>query len=91
MLVPSYTVMFAFFLVMNVGWVFVTERRQGTLKRLWRAPITQGEILLGKLVPYFLLSLGQGAFLLIAGRVLFGLRWGPDAWPWWSRSPTWLR
>src|SRR5262249_10871358 len=34
LLVPSYTVMFAFFLVMNVGWVFVAERRQGTLKRL---------------------------------------------------------
>ena len=37
-LVPSYTVMFAFFLVLNVGWVFVTERRQGTLRRLQAAP-----------------------------------------------------
>jgi ABC-2 type transport system permease protein len=79
-LVPSYTVMFAFFLVMNVGWVFVSERRQGTLKRLRAAPITRGQVLLGKLVPYFLLSLAQGGFLLLAGRLVFGMRWGPESW-----------
>ena len=84
-LVPSYTVMFAFFLVLNVGWVFVSERREGTMKRLRSAPITRGQILLGKLVPYFLLSLGQGAFLLIMGRLVFGLRWGPDDWPLWRQ------
>ena len=33
-LVPSYTVMFSFFLVLTIGWLFVAERRQGTLKRL---------------------------------------------------------
>src|SRR5262249_43372990 len=67
-LVPAYTVMFAFFLVLNVGWVFVGERTQGTLKRLRAAPISRGQGLLGKLGPYFLLSLGQGAVLLRAGR-----------------------
>jgi ABC-type multidrug transport system permease subunit len=80
-LVPSYTVMFAFFLVMNVGWVFVAERRQGTLKRLQAAPITRAQVLLGKLLPCYLLSVGQGLFLLIAGRFVFGMRWGPEDWP----------
>ncbi len=80
LLVPSYTVMFAFFLVMNVGWVFVAERRQGTLKRLRAAPVTRGQVLVGKLIPCFLLSLGQGIFLLVAGRLFFGMRWGPDHW-----------
>jgi ABC-type multidrug transport system permease subunit len=80
-LVPSYTVMFAFFLVLTVGWLFVSERRQGTLKRLRAAPLTRGEILLGKLAPCFVLSVLQGAFLLIAGKVVFGMRWGPDQWP----------
>lgn len=88
-LVPAYTVMFAFFLVMNVGWVFVAERRQGTLKRLRAAPITRGQLLLGKLLPYYLVSLGQGAFLLLAGRVVFGMRWGPDEWPLWLQA-AWL-
>ncbi len=79
-LVPSYTVMFAFFLVLTVGWVFVAERQQGTLKRLRAAPLTRGQILLGKLVPCYVISLGQGIFLLVAGRLLFGMRWGPDSW-----------
>lgn len=79
-LVPAYTVMFSFFLVLSVGWVFVSERRQGTLKRLRSAPITRGQVLLGKLVPCYLVSLGQGMFLLLAGRLLFGMRWGPEHW-----------
>jgi ABC-type Na+ efflux pump permease subunit len=80
LLVPSYTVMFAFFLVLNVGWVFVAEKRQGTLRRMRAAPVTRGQILLGKLLPYFLLSLFQGLFLLTAGRLLFDMRWGPASW-----------
>jgi ABC-type multidrug transport system permease subunit len=79
-LVPAYTVMFSFFLVLNVGWVFVAERRQGTLRRLQAAPLTRSHILLGKLAPYYLLSLFQGLFLLTAGRLLFGMRWGPAHW-----------
>lgn len=77
-LVPSYTVMFAFFLVLTVGWLFVAERRQGTLKRLVAAPISRTQILLGKLLPCFFVSLFQGLFLLLAGRVLFGMSWGPE-------------
>jgi ABC-type multidrug transport system permease subunit len=88
-LVPAYTVMFAFFLVMNVGWVFVAERRQGTLKRLRAAPLTRGQLLLGKLMPYYLVSLGQGVFLLVAGRIVFGMRWGPEEWPLWQQA-AWL-
>jgi ABC-type multidrug transport system permease subunit len=80
-LVPSYTVTFAFFLVLTVGWLFVSERRQGTLKRLRAAPLTRSEILLGKLLPCFVLSLAQGLFLLTAGKLVFGMRWGPDDWP----------
>ncbi len=80
-LVPSYTVMFSYFLVLTVGWLFVTERRQGTLKRLRAAPLSRAQILFGKLIPCFLLSLGQGLFLLGAGRLVFGMSWGSE--PWW--------
>ena len=79
--VPSYTVMFAFFLVLTVGWLFVAERRQGTLKRLRAAPLSRSQILLGKLLPCFLLSLFQGLFLLAAGKLIFGMSWGAQ--PWW--------
>jgi ABC-type Na+ efflux pump permease subunit len=75
-LVPSYTVMFAFFLVLTVGWLFVGERRQGTLKRLRAAPLTRTDILLGKMVPCYVLSLFQGFFLLGAGKLVFDMSWG---------------
>ncbi len=81
-LVPSYTVMFAFFLVLTVGWLFVAERRQGTLLRLRAAPLSRGQILLGKLIPCYALSLVQGFFLLGAGKLVFGMSWGTH--------PLWL-
>ncbi len=75
-LVPSFTTMFPFFLAMVVGWVFVTERRQGTLKRLRFAPVSRAEILAGKLLPVFVLSMGLAAFLLLAGRLIFQMTLG---------------
>jgi ABC-2 type transport system permease protein len=79
-LVPSYTVMFAFFLVLTVGWLFVAERKHGTLLRLRAAPLTRAQILAGKLLPCLAVSLAQGFFLFTAGWLLFGLTWGsrPD-------------
>ena len=81
-LVPSYTVMFAFFLVLTVGWLFVSERKQGTLKRLRAAPLSRTEILLGKLLPCLAVSLSQGFFLLGMGKLVFGMSWGSQ--------PLWL-
>lgn len=78
LLVPGYTVMFAFFLVLTVGWLFVSERRQGTLQRLRAAPLTRGQILMGKIIPCYIVSLIQGFFLILAGRFLFDMHWGPE-------------
>src|SRR5437773_1831815 len=79
-LVPSYTVMFAFFLVLTVGWLFVAERRHGTLVRLRAAPLARWQILLGKLIPCLVVSLFQGFFLLACGKVVFGMSWGMQPW-----------
>jgi ABC-type multidrug transport system permease subunit len=81
-LVPSYLVMFAFFLVLTVGWLFVAERRQGTLKRLVVSPLSKGQILAGKMLPCFFVSLFQGFFLLLTGKFIFDMDWGPQ--------PLWL-
>jgi ABC-type Na+ efflux pump permease subunit len=81
-LVPSYAVTFAFFLVLTVGWLFVAERRQGTLVRLRAAPLTRGQLLMGKFLPALGVSLFQGLFLMAGGWLVFGLSWGP--------SPLWL-
>ncbi len=82
LIVPSSLVMFAFFLVLTVGWLFVAERRQGTMKRLVVAPLTKGQILLGKMLPCLFVSLFQGFFLFGAGRLIFDMGWGP--------APLWL-
>ena len=79
-LVPSYLVMFAFFLVLTVGWLFVAERREGTMHRLLVAPIGRSQIVIGKLLPCLAVSLFQGFFILIAGKLLFGMSWGPRPW-----------
>jgi ABC-type transport system involved in multi-copper enzyme maturation permease subunit len=88
-LVPSYTVMFAFSLVLTVGWLFVSERRQGTLKRLRAAPLSRWQILLGKLLPCLALSVFQGLFLLAAGKLIFDMHWGPKDWSL-GRQLAWL-
>jgi ABC-type multidrug transport system permease subunit len=81
-LVPSYAVMFSFMLVITVGWLFVAERRQGTMLRLRAAPLSRAAILLGKMLPCFMLSLIQGFVLLGAGKLVFGMNWGAE--------PLWL-
>jgi ABC-type transport system involved in multi-copper enzyme maturation permease subunit len=82
LLVPSYLVMFAFFLVLTVGWLFVAERRQGTMQRLAAAPLARWQLLVGKLLPCLALSLFQGFFILAAGWLIFDMSWG--------RDPLWL-
>jgi ABC-type Na+ efflux pump permease subunit len=79
-LVPSYVVTFAFFLVLTVGWLFVAERKHGTLTRLKAAPITKAHVLFGKMIPAIVISLVQGFFLLICGKLIFGMSWGPMPW-----------
>jgi linearmycin/streptolysin S transport system permease protein len=82
LLVPSYIVLFAFFLVLTMGWMFVAERRQGTMKRLMAAPLGRGQVLFGKLLPNYAMSVFQGVFLLAAGKMVFGMDLGPE--------PLWL-
>lgn len=76
-LVPSYAVTFAFFLVLTAGWLFAAERRHGTLVRLEASPIGLGQLLLGKTLPCLALSVLQGVVLMACGNLVFGMKWGP--------------
>ena len=75
-LVPAYTVMFAFFLVNIMARSFIGERDIGTLCRLRMAPVSRAGLLLGKTIPFFIISLVQSALLFLFGRLLFGMSWG---------------
>lgn len=79
-LVPAYTVMFAFFLVPIMGRSFIAERELGTLKRLRMAPISTADLVLGKTIPFLIISLAQSTALFLFGRLLFGMSWGSQPW-----------
>lgn len=79
-LVPSYTVLFVFFLVNIMARSFIAERELGTLRRLRMAPLRRSSVLLGKVIPFYLLSLTQTALLFLFGRMLFGMTWGYQPW-----------
>lgn len=81
-LVPGFTVMFVFFLVNIMARSFIAERDLGTLRRLRLAPLSTVDLLLGKTIPFFLVSLAQCGLLFFCGRLLFGMSWGP--------APVWL-
>lgn len=79
-LVPSYTVMFVFFIVTFMSRSFISEREMGTLSRLKLAPISRTGLLVGKTVPFLVISLVQTVLLFLAGRLFFGMSWGPEPW-----------
>ena len=76
--IPSYTVLFVFFLVNIMGRSFLGERDTGTLRRLRISPVAPTEILIGKTLPFLILSLVQTIILMVSGRLLFGMSWGPQ-------------
>jgi ABC-type multidrug transport system permease subunit len=77
--VPGILVMFTLMVLLTSGGVLlVVERRRGLLRRLASAPISRGEVVAGKWAGRLVLGLVQVGFALLAGTLLFGMRWGPD-------------
>ena len=74
--VPSYTVLFVFFLINIMARSFLQERDTGTLSRLRLAPITNAGILWGKTLPFFILSIIQIVLLFLCGKLFYGMSWG---------------
>ena len=51
----------------------VRERETGTLEQLIVTPVTRGEIMLGKILPYALVGYVQVTAVLLLGRFIFGM------------------
>jgi ABC-2 type transport system permease protein len=79
-LVPSYTVMFVFFIVQQMARSLIGERDSGTLNRLLGVPVSRTALMLGKAAPFLVISLAQTVILFLAGRVLFQMSWGEHPW-----------
>ncbi len=77
--IPGTMVMFTLIVLLTSGAVTViSERRLGVLRRLATTPISRGSIILGKWTCRLLLSFVQIGFAMLAGSLLFGMRWGND-------------
>ena len=79
-LVPSYTVMFVFFVVNLMARSMLGERDTGTLTRMLIGPVTRSQLMIGKTIPFLVISLVQTVLLLLAGKVLFHMSWGASPW-----------
>ncbi len=76
-IVPGYAVMFAFFLINIMARSFIAERQEGTMLRLAAAPLSAAQLVMGKTVPFLLISVFQGVLLFVFGKALFSMSWGP--------------
>lgn len=77
--VPGTMVMFTLLVLFTTGGVSLTmERNQGILRRLASSPMSRSAVVLGKWGARMSLGVVQIAFAMIAGSVLFHVRWGPN-------------
>jgi ABC-2 type transport system permease protein len=60
--------------VVSTALSVVREKERGTLEQLRLTPLTTTELILGKTAPYLAVSLLAMTIVLVAARVLFGLR-----------------
>lgn len=88
-LVPSFLVLFLFLMVLPMSGTFVQERERRTWTRIRLAPVNLAAVLLGKTIPYLILAIFQGFVLLLLGKLLLGMSWGPQERPVWVNA-LWL-
>ncbi len=73
-LVPGLIVMILIITaVVSISLSIVREKERGTIEQLNVSPLTSLEMLIGKTLPYVVISLIIAAFILIAGYILFGI------------------
>ncbi len=51
----------------------VKERERGTLEQMFTTPITRGEYLIGKVIPYVMLAAAQATLVAVVGSLWFGV------------------
>ncbi len=73
---PSYAVMFAFFIVGIIAATIMTEKEEGTFRRLLASPIHQGSIIAGKMLAYILVVGLQVLLVFGVGNVFFNVQLG---------------
>lgn len=73
LLVPSFTVLFAFFIVGQLSSELLKERREGSLRRLIAAPVPKWTIIAGKMLAYLLLVVMQVVIIFGVANLIFNM------------------
>lgn len=76
--VPGYTLFGVFFIVQVVATSILREKQDGTFRRLMVAPMSRAALLIGKVLPYYLVNLLQVAVMFGVGVIIFGMTLGND-------------
>ena len=74
--VPAYTIFGVFFIVLTLASSFLQEKKDGTFQRILAAPLHKAALLIGKLLPYYLVNLIQIGLMFSIGVVVFGIKPG---------------
>jgi ABC-2 type transport system permease protein len=74
--VPGYTLYGVFFIITTIATSLFREKNEGTFRRLQAAPISRAALLIGKLLPYYLVNLIQIALMLGVGVLVFHISLG---------------
>jgi ABC-2 type transport system permease protein len=76
--VPGYTIYGVFFIISAIANSIFRERNDGTFRRLQAAPLSKAAILIGKLLPYYLINLLQIVVMFTIGVLVFHIGLGHD-------------
>jgi ABC-2 type transport system permease protein len=74
--VPAYTIFGVFFIVLTLASSFLKEKGDGTFQRIMTAPLSKPALLIGKLLPYYIVNLIQIGLMFAVGVVLFDMNLG---------------
>lgn len=73
LVVPSFVVLFAFFIVGSMAEELLKEKREGSLRRLIAAPIPRWAIIAGKMLAFLVLVVAQVALIFAGANLFFGM------------------
>ena len=74
--VPAYTLFGVFFIMQTMATGLLKERQDGTFRRLLAAPLSRTAMLIGKVIPYYLINVVQVGLMFAIGVLVFGMSLG---------------
>ncbi len=65
--VPAYAIFAMFFIAIPMSVGFLKEKKDGTLQRLFTYPVNTNLVILGKIVPYYMINVFQFILMMLVG------------------------